>query len=314
MLNVTRLRVIRELAVRGSIAATADALWLTPSAVSQHLAALERETQRQLVERSSCGVRLTDAGRALASASGPVFAALEDAATALASTDREPAGYLRVAAFPSVVRVIFPEIISRLKRQFPRLVVEVGDLEGAQSIEALRLEHVDLAVIDDLGWEAGASREGIKITELFSDELVVAYLADHPLASFDTITWADLADHDMLSDPGDSLWSRAVARECRRAGFEPRVNVRVHDGAAALAFVEAGITIAILPRLAVFETASEAIRWRTLHPVVHRVLLAATRDSRAEIPAVRALIDELRAASGYAPVVQPVSGSKAAKS
>src|SRR2546426_9044142 len=99
VLNVTRLRVLRELAARGSIAAVADALWLTPSAVSQHLSALERETQRKLVEKAGRGVRLTEAGQLLAERSESVFQALEDASAALRSLDVEPMGRLRVASF-----------------------------------------------------------------------------------------------------------------------------------------------------------------------------------------------------------------------
>ena len=108
VLNVSRLRVLRELAQRGTIAAVAEALWLTPSAVSQQLSALERETRVALVERAGRGVRLTAAGRVLVERSERVFEALDEAKAALQALQSEPTGRLRVASFPSVVRVVFP--------------------------------------------------------------------------------------------------------------------------------------------------------------------------------------------------------------
>ena len=154
-------------------------------------------------------------------------------------------------------------------------------MSKARMIEALRLEHVDLAIIDDLGWEAGPIVEEIEIAELFGERDFLVRVADHPLRLSTRSpgrTWPITTcsvTRATRSGRGSSLGSAGEPGSSRGSTFA------CTDGAAALAFTEAGITIAILPRLAVFETASEAIRWRTLHPVVHRVLLAATRDSRA---------------------------------
>ena len=179
VLNVTRLRVLRELAHRGSIAAVADALWLTPSAVSQQLSALERETRVQLVERAGRGVKLTAAGQVLADHSERVFEALDEARAALHALQTQPTGRLRVASFPSVVRLVIPRVLARLRERFPDLLVEVEDLEGEQSLEAVRLGHVDVAVIDDLTWSAGR-HEGLRTTELFATPLVVVFATGAP--------------------------------------------------------------------------------------------------------------------------------------
>ena len=144
VLNVSRLRVLRELAQRGTIAAVAEALWLTPSAVSQQLSALERETRVALVERAGRGVRLTAAGRVLVERSERVFEALDEAEAALQALQSEPTGRLRVASFPSVVRVVFPLMMRRLHERFPGVELEIEDLEGEQGLDAVRLGHVDL--------------------------------------------------------------------------------------------------------------------------------------------------------------------------
>jgi DNA-binding transcriptional LysR family regulator len=173
VLNVSRLRVLRELAHRGSITAVADALWLTPSAVSQQLAALERETRVQLVERVGRGVQLTAAGKVLAEHSERVFEALDEAASALRALQGEPSGRLRVASFPSVVRLVLPPVMARLRERFPDLRLEVEDLEGEQSLEAIRLGHTDVAVIDEETWTASKRQDGLRRTELFGTPLVV---------------------------------------------------------------------------------------------------------------------------------------------
>lgn len=286
MLNVGRLRLLRELALRGSISAVADALWLTPSAVSQQLAALERETRTQLLERAGRGVRLTAAGRVLAERSEPVFAALDAAEAALRSLDSEPAGTVCVAALPSVVRVVLPGVIRRLRERHPDLAVEVEDLEVEQSLPALEAGRLDVAIVDDLAW-SGAAQGRLDAVELQADPLGVVGLDGSGPAA-----WDDLPSQPWVMEHQASLFSRRVAAECRRAGFEPRVHARVHDLSAMLALVDAGHGICVLPELAVTGGA-HAARWRPLDPPVHRRLLAVSRLGRPAVPGVHALVAEL---------------------
>ena len=291
VLNVTRLRVLRELAHRGSIAAVADALWLTPSAVSQQLAALERETRVQLVERAGRGVRLTAAGKLLADRSERVFEALDEARSALRALQTLPSGRLRVASFPSVVRLVMPRVLARLRERFPELLVEVEDLEGEQSLEAIRLGHVDVAVIDDLTWSAGR-HDGLRTTDLFATPLVVVFAAGHRWAEGDAVAWSDLAGEPQVAEHRSSVFARSVESECRRAGVQPQVRARVHDAGAMLALVEGGDMVAVLPELAVAGQ-PHGVEWRPLTPVVERRLIAVTRVGQDELPAARELVDEL---------------------
>jgi DNA-binding transcriptional LysR family regulator len=295
VLNVSRLRVLRELAHRGSITAVAEALWLTPSAVSQQLAALERETGVQLVERAGRGVRLTNAGSVLAEHSERVFEALDEAASALRALQAEPAGRLRVASFPSVVRLVLPPVMARLRERFPALRLEVEGLEAEQSLEALRLGHTDVAVIDDLTWSAQRRHDGLRRTELFGTPLVVAFAAGGAWAARETVGWSDLHDVPQVSEPRTSAFARSIEDVCRRAGFEPQIDARVHDAGAMLALVEAGGMVAVLPELAVLGQ-PQAVEWRPLTPTVERRLIAATRVGQDELPAVRELVEELSAA------------------
>lgn len=290
---MTRLRILRELAERRSIAATADVLWLTPSAVSQQIAALEGEVRRQLVEKAGRGVKLTAAGQLLAKMSGPVFEALEAAAASLDALADEPVGTLRIASFPSVVQRVLPAVVASLQELHPQLTVEVEDLEGEQSLDALRVGRVDVAIIDDLGWDTGARREALEVTELFEDQLVVVFPVGHTFATENVVPWSALANVDLIAEQRSSLFARTVDAECRRAGFEPRVTARVHDTAAMLAFVAFGTSITVLPELAVTGDHTTRIDWRPLDPPVVRRLLAARRQGSIPSQAERALIKSL---------------------
>jgi DNA-binding transcriptional LysR family regulator len=295
VLNVSRLRVLRELAHRGSITAVAEALWLTPSAVSQQLAALERETRVQLVERVGRGVQLTAAGKLLAEHSERVFEALDEAASALRALQEEPSGRLRIGSFPSVVRLVLPQVMTRLRSRFPDLRLEVEDLEGEQSLEAVRLGHTDVAVIDDLTWSTAKGRDGLRRTELFGTPLVVVLAAGGDWAARETVEWRELRDVPQVTEHRSSAFARSVEAECRRAGFEPLIHARVHDAGAMLALVEAGDMVAVLPELAVLGQ-PHAVQCRPLAPAVERRLIAVTRAGQDQLPAVRELMQELAAA------------------
>jgi DNA-binding transcriptional LysR family regulator len=292
LLNVTRLRVLHELARRGTLAAVADALWMSPSAISQHLATLERETNTKLVEKAGRTVRLTAAGELLAEHAGRVMLALGEAEAALRTFEASPAGTLRIAAFPSVVRRLLAPALEQLIAAHPRLVVEVEDLEGQQGLEALLLARVDVAIIDDAGWDAAVRPGTVEIAELLQDQLVLALPEDHDLAGAAAVSWDDLRDRPLVVEQRSSLFSGTVASACRAAGFEPLVRARSHDVTAMLSLVRSAGLLCVLPELA--EQPADGIIWRPLDPTVHRRLLAAVRRGHLERPTVQALIMLLR--------------------
>ena len=184
------------------------------------------------------------------------------------------------------VRLREPALEPRLLR---RLEAITGDVRVDREARVLRCRGK--SYLDLLAQRAGDCED--------APDAVVAP-ADHPLASLATVTWADLADQDMISEPRSSRFSHTVWTECRRAGFEPNVVARVHDAAAMLAFVEVGSAITVLPELAVLRTRPRAIVWRPLDPPVTRRLLAATRSGRSVTLAVASLLDELTAADPHA--------------
>jgi DNA-binding transcriptional LysR family regulator len=289
-LNVPRLRILYELTRCGSVSAVADALWMTPSAVSQQLATLERETGAKLVERAGRGVAPTAAGRLLAEHAERVLAALDAARGALDAITERPEGRLRVAAFPSVVLRLLGPAIARLRGEHPQLTIEVEDLEGVLGVDAVRLRRVDVAIVDDWTWDVGVRHDGVAVTDLREDRLHVVLPPGHVLVAAAEVRWSDLAAEPFVVEHDRSRFAQIVAAQCRRAGFEPQVRARVQDLSAQLALVRAAGYVCVLPRLAI---ADRDLPARPLTPAVHRRLLALTRADEQALPAVRMLVDAL---------------------
>jgi DNA-binding transcriptional LysR family regulator len=197
---------------------------------------------------------------------------------------------------------------TRLRELFPELLVEVEDLEGEQSLDAIRLGHVDVAIIDDLTWRAGR-REGLRVTELFATPLVVMFAQGHRWAEANVVPWSELAEQPQATEQRTSAFGRSVEVECRRAGFEPHVHARVHDAGAMLALVEGGEMVTVLPELAVAGQ-PHAVGWRPLDPRVDRRLIAVTRTGQDELPAARELVEELARPGPAAPRPPDVRGAR----
>src|SRR5687767_10905683 len=149
MLDLRRLRLLRELNERGTIAAVADALAYTPSAVSQQLAQLEREAGVPLLERVGRGVRLTDAAVGLVEHTDAVLARLEQAEAELAAAEDEVHGVVRVAAFQTAARSLVAPVLRPLADAHPRLRCELIELEGEESLPQLRAGDIDVVVAEE---------------------------------------------------------------------------------------------------------------------------------------------------------------------
>ena len=168
------MRALLELARCGTMAAAAEALFLTPSAVSQQIAQLEDDAGIKLTEWIGRGVRLTPAGQALVRYAERVMAVLDEARSELAELRSEIAGELRVAAFQSIASVVLPDTVKELWRAFPRLEIMLEELEPIDGVAALRSWRADIALIDDLSIVAGDNREKVEVVPLAEDVLYVA--------------------------------------------------------------------------------------------------------------------------------------------
>jgi DNA-binding transcriptional LysR family regulator len=301
VLDLRRLRLLRELSQRGTIAAVADALQFTPSAVSQQLALLEREAGVQLLERAGRGVRLNDAALTLVE---HAEALLERAALAeadLAAAAGTVAGRGRIAAFQSVMLLLALPAIQALARESPRLRCEVVEAEPEQSLPALALGDIDLVLSDE--WQDQPRRlpPGTERHDLHRDPVYLVLPAEHPVAlrHRDVVPLAELAHETWTTGHPGTGWEEMTERTCRElGGFDPDIRHRANDANVSLALVERGLAVGMLPDLPLQLGRRREVALRRLaeHPV-HRAIFAVTRATDAARPSTRALLGAVREAA-----------------
>ena len=298
MLDVKRMRVLKEVAAHGSFSAAAESLAYTQSAVSQQIAALERETGAVLVERNARGVRLTDAGRALVTHTEAILARLADAEAELEAIAGLRGGRLRLVAFPSAAASIMPPAIARFRAAHPGVELTLEPEEPQDGLARLRAGEADIA----LTIEAPNRREpddGIERRLLLDDPLFVALPIGHPLAHKQNLKLADLADESwMLGSTDRCPDSQILLRACERAGFEPTIAFHSDDYLAIQGFVAAGVGVCLLPDLALISVRDDVvIRSLGAKPPFRRILAATLKEGYCA-PATEAMVDILVEVSG----------------
>jgi DNA-binding transcriptional LysR family regulator len=264
MLDPRRLRVLREVATRGSFSAAAAALAYTQSAVSQQVAALERETGTRLVERGVRPVRLTDAGRALLAHAEAVLARLDEAEQELGELAGLRRGRLRLASFPTAIATLVPRAVARFTERHPEVDLTVLDDHRQGLLPRLARWELDLALIYDHQALPEPDVE-LERTHLLDDPFELVVPDGHPLAGRAPVAIGELAGEAWIGGTPDGAYGRIVLHSCRAAGFEPRVAFGSDDYHAVQAFVAVGLGIAMLPRLAL----------TLVRPGLRRVPLAA---------------------------------------
>jgi DNA-binding transcriptional LysR family regulator len=301
MLNIPRLRVLREVAIRGSFSGAADALSYSQSAVSQAIATLEAETSAELVVRDRRGVRLTPAGTALVAHAEGILARIEAAEADLSAILGVHGGLLRMASFPTAGATLMPVAIARFRLAHPEVELTLAEGEPEQIVARLRAGELDLALVFEFLGARERLGPGVRRTELLEDPLHVALPQDHPLATRSRLRLSDLRDEAWVQTSASSPCARYVVRSCHAAGFEPAVSFESDDYETVQGLVAAGVGVALIPQLAL-SSVRPGITVRTLHPRSPvRGVLAAAAGATAATPAAAAMIEILGGvASQYA--------------
>ncbi|GAA2484210.1 LysR family transcriptional regulator [Winogradskya humida] len=245
MLDVRRLHLLHDLSRLGTIAAVAQAHTYTPSAVSQQLAALEREAGVPLLRRTGRSVTFTPAGRVLAEQARTVLAALEQADAALAAVATGLSGPLRIGAYPSAVRTLLPPALVTLGREHPGLELLVTELDPAQVPDALRDRRLDVGLLNDYDVVPSPDDSTLDTVPLLDERVFLAVPEGAGAAGLD-----DVRDSRwILASPG-TLCHTMTVHVCRAAGFAPRPRHYADDFTTVLALVAAGQGVSVVPRLA----------------------------------------------------------------
>jgi len=299
-LDVRRMRVLREVAGRGTIAAAARALGFTPSAVSQQLAALEREAGVALLDRHGGRVRLTEAGRRLVARTEAILIELEAASAELSAAAADVTGDVHVAAFPSAERALLAPAIAAVQARHPDVRVRTTELEPEVSLPALRLGDVDLIVShEDVGRPTPPDAR-LERVDLMEDPLRVVLPPGHP-ADAAAVALADLAGARWVATPPGTACRAMVERACGAAGYVPDVPFHANDFGVLAAFVAEGLGVAMIPQLALGALGDGVVVRPVADVVVQRRLYAAARRGGLERPALAAMVESLSSVAAELP-------------
>jgi DNA-binding transcriptional LysR family regulator len=292
MLDVRRMRVLREVAERGSIAAAAQALAFTPSAVSQQIATLEREAGVALVERGPRSVSLTPAGWRLVEHAEAILDRLARAETDLREFAGEPP-VLRVGAITTAAVGIVPDALVRFGAVRPDVDVTVAEADSLVSLARLPTREIDLAIVFEYDFVPLPVDTRVVYEILLEEPLRVVLPASHPLARRRAVRLADLAEETWIRGTPRSSCHPFTERACRAAGFEPRIRFEFDDYAAMQNLVASGAGVALAPDLGLTRL-SPGVAARPIAFGPKRRVLAAYRDGEGGLFGIPDMLAALR--------------------
>ncbi|CQR59720.1 LysR family transcriptional regulator [Streptomyces leeuwenhoekii] len=292
MLDVRRMQVLRAVITSGSVTAAAAHLGYTPSAISQQVSALEKETGVALLERAGRGVKPTAAGLLLTRYAAVISERLAEAETALADLRAGRAGRLALRYFASVGPTLLAPALARVRREHPGVAIDPKLADPDDALTELERGDADLAVV--VGRPAGARHPGIRTVRLLDDAYHAVLPAGHPLASRQVVDLAELAGEPWVGSepPGPCL--APIVDACAAAGFSPDFAAKSQDYATAQGFVAAGLGVSLIPRLGLSARHPGVVVRRVRHPEPVRTIRAAVREGALEQPALRTLLDALK--------------------
>ena len=275
----------------GSVTAAAARLGYTPSAISQQVAALEKEAGTELLERVGRGVRPTPAGLLLTEHADAIGRQVAEAETALTDLLAGHTGRLAVRYFATAGAHLVAPAVARLRTERPGVQIELR-LAGPDPLPAVREGRADLALVVGPG-----DHEGVRLLHLLDDPYLAVLPKAHPLAARRTLRLADLAGEPWVGSewPGPCLDAQLGA--CAAAGFQPRFVVDSEDYATAQGFVAAGLGVTVIPRLGLGGRHPEVAVRPLKGPEPTRAILAAVRETAAPQPALEAFVEALREAA-----------------
>jgi DNA-binding transcriptional LysR family regulator len=293
--DLRRLRMLHELEQRGTLAAVAGAMGYTPSAVSQQLAALEREVGQRLLEKAGRGVRLTEAGRVLSRHTGSLLATTEAARADLASLAGDVRGTVRAAGLQSATRRVLIPALARLRTQHPGLRLEITELELEQALPELRLGTLDVVISDEYVGHPRPRPPWMRHEVLHEEPLKVVLPAAHPCAAGTRpVGIAELRDDVWVASATGTGHHALVLATCRAlGGYDPDLRHRSNDADVQLELVRRTAAVALMPPLTL-PAADPALAIRDVADAsVRRRLLMLSRDT-TQGPAPAAVLAAVR--------------------
>ncbi|MFJ4468734.1 LysR family transcriptional regulator [Streptomyces sp. NPDC089424] len=295
MLSLDRLRTLDALARHGSVSGAAEGLHITTSAVSQQLAKLEREVGQQLLAKHGRGVRLTDAGRLLAQHATRILSQVALAQSDLEAQRGQVAGELRLAAFPTAARGLFPTTLATLRTAHPALRLRTCELEPERGIQGVVRGDLDLAVVLDWYNKPMALPDGLVKASILDDPADVAMPVGHPLADRDEVDLGEFAEDEWITWGQGEFCHEWLMFTLRSRGVEPILGHRAAETHTQLALVAAGLGVCVCPLLGRHPMPAGVVTV-PLKQRVRRHVYVVWRADADRRPSIRAAVAALRSA------------------
>lgn len=286
MLDVRRLRLLREVALRGTLAEVAAALNFSPSAVSQQLAALEKEAGVPLLVRSGRRVQLTPQAEVLVARTGELLDVLERAEGDLAASLSTVTGTVRVAVFQSAALALMPEVLGMMRREHPEVRVEMVQAEPERALYETWTREFDVVVAEQYPSHAAAHHPDLDRRRLITDAIRLAVPPGPEHASIASLH--DARDLPWVMEPRGAASRHWDEQLCRQEGFEPDVRFATADLQAQTRLVESGNAVALMPDL-MWAAGRSPCRLVDLPGGPRRTVFTSIRGSSAHRPAILAL-------------------------
>jgi DNA-binding transcriptional LysR family regulator len=293
MIDLAAVTSLRAVATHGSVVSAADALGYTPSAVSQQVKRLERQTGVPLLERVGRGVMLTSHGRHLVDAGSRLLADIEAVESGLHQRAHTVAGRLRVTAFSTAMRGLVAPIARALREAHPDLTLALTEREPWDTIDLVATGQSDLGVVHRWGDVPITIPDHLAATQVASDFAEVIVPVGHPLAGRTRVSPRDLVDEGWIATPEGTICRQWLTRMYAGTGRLPRIAHTAMEFDSHLALVRAGLGIALVPRLGRQPLGDELVAVPAHDPEPTRDVIAVHRRSMAESPAVNAVLARL---------------------
>jgi DNA-binding transcriptional LysR family regulator len=250
MLDLRRLRILREVSDRGSFSAAAESLHVSQSAISQQIAALEAEVGVPLLLRLRGGPSLTEAGELLVGHAGAAITRLEQAERELAELSGLHAGELRMVSFPSASATIVTRAATLFRDRHPEIRLSLAEGDPEDSVPALKRGSYDLAIVFDFHLQPFTEDRDLVLHPLLTERMHVAVSERHPLADREAVELCELDSEPWLCGATTTSCRELTIQSCRNASFEPDIAFESNDYNVLQSLVAAGLGVTLLPDLA----------------------------------------------------------------
>ena len=308
-MDLAHLDLLRELADRGSVTAVAAATHRSPSAVSQQLKTLQRQLGVELVRRAGRGVVLTDEGHALARASVGVATAVAEAEAAFDAVRGGTGGVVRVSVFASAAELLLPGVLHRM-RSHPGIELDVADRDVSEDEFAPLTADFDVVLAHRSDGVLPPGRASTTVVSLLREPLEVALPLGHRLADRSRVGVDDVIREPWIGVPEGYPIDRVLVAMALQSGVAPEVVHRTVHLPLIENLVAAGHGVALVPRHTSASRAPGRFHLATLENVrAGRHLEALMRPDRAVRPAVRTVVDEIRAEAASIQVHDDLAGA-----